>query len=98
MKLLPVFFRDRIRTVVVSGLDNGKERLGLLPESFVRLQEQVLIADAPYIYLRSAVVLLFVELQSFDIIGQQSPDIRPACATSQEIEFIIALEIIDDRV
>src|SRR5579863_677850 len=36
-------------------------------------------------------------MQIPDIIGQQPADIRPARAPTQEVEFVVSLEIIDDR-
>ena len=57
----------------------------------------MLVADAPYIHLGRLEILLLIDLQPFDIIGEQSPDIRPAGAASKKIELFISLEIADDR-
>src|SRR5258708_23640367 len=97
MKGLPVFLRDRIGAMVIRRLNDGEKRSRLLLQYFIGFQEQVLIADAPYIHFRGRIILLLIQVQPLDIIGQQASYIRPAGAATQEIKFIIAFEIIDDR-
>src|SRR5579871_2592620 len=97
MKGLPVLLRDGIGAVVVRGLDDGEKWLFLVTEYPIGFQEEVLIADAPYIHLGRLEIFLLVYLQPVDIVGEQTPDIGPAGAAAEKVKFIVPLEFADDR-
>jgi len=54
--------------MIIGRLNDGEKRFGFFGQHFIRFQEKILIADAPYINFRRIKIVLFIQFQTRNII------------------------------
>src|SRR5713226_3901288 len=82
--------RDRVRPMVSRGLNEGEERFFLVAKRVVRFFEQDDVRHAPGVLLRRAVIALFVNVQTGNIVREQTADIAPGSAAAEEIKLVVS--------
>ena len=64
--------------MIIGRLDDCEKRLLLLPQHFIRFQKQIFITDAPYVNFGCFIIFLLIEMQTVDIIIQQTRGYSPS--------------------
>src|SRR5687768_15257112 len=96
LEFTQVFFRNSKRSVIVGRLNYCKKRLRIFCQYFIRFKEQVLVAYPPNIHLGCVEIVLLKNLNTFNIVIQNSPEICPGGTSSKKIKFISTVECINN--
>ena len=75
-------------------LDDRHERLRGFRERGGRLAEQIEIGKAPHVGIGRFPRAFLKQVQPFDVVGEEAPDVGPARAAADHVIFAVAFELI----